>query len=72
MAEGLFLAPGWQPECCVVCACAYDPSYMCLLDVVVNGWTLAPVANIYRRNQATRGTLPRVWPVGKKGSTVLG
>jgi len=45
---------------------------MCLLDVVVNGWTLAPVANIYRRNQATRGTLPRVWPVGKKGSTVLG
>ena len=79
MAEGLRLAPDWQPECCVVCACAYDPSYMRLLDVVVIGWTsdaFAPAAGVHRCNQATRGptlliTLPRVcqW---KKGSTVLG
>ena len=43
MAEGLRLTPDWQPECCPVCACAYDPSYMCLLDVMVT--TRPPVTN---------------------------
>jgi len=42
MAEGLRLTPDWQPECCPVCACAYDPSYVRLLDVVVA--TRPPVA----------------------------
>jgi len=45
---------------------------------VVARW---PVPNVYDCNQATRGTLPRVWPVDKrvahrtrvdKGSPVLG
>jgi len=49
MAEGLRLAPDWQHECCVVCACAYDPSYMCLLDVVVA--TRPPVARYLASGQ---------------------